>query len=88
MQWMYGYILFHAFGLQILRRHIQELPYGYKPSFTVIDEDDGKKILSDVIKGLGLDTKMFSIKALKNLISLFKCKRLEEFERSEEEKNI
>ncbi|MFA5470709.1 MAG: UvrD-helicase domain-containing protein [Acholeplasmataceae bacterium] len=81
--WLYT---FHAFGLQILRRHIQELPYGYKPSFTVIDEDDGKKILSDVIKGLGLDTKMFSIKALKNLISLFKCKRLEEFERSEEEK--
>jgi ATP-dependent DNA helicase UvrD/PcrA len=38
--WLYT---FHAFGLQVLRRHIAELPYGYKTSFTVIDEDDGKK---------------------------------------------
>ncbi len=38
--WLYT---FHAFGLQILRRHIQELPYGYKPSFTVIDEEDGRR---------------------------------------------
>lgn len=81
--WLYT---FHAFGLQILRRHIAELPYGYKTSFTVIDEDDGKKIVSDVIKSLGLDTKMFSIKALKSLISLFKSNRMEEFERSDEEK--
>ncbi len=81
--WLYT---FHAFGLQILRKHIQELPYGYKQTFTVIDEDDGKKIISDVIKNLGLDTKMFSIKALKNLISLFKSNRMETFERSEEEK--
>ncbi len=81
--WLYT---FHAFGLQILRKHIQELPYGYKQTFTIIDEDDGKKIISDVIKNLGLDTKMFSIKALKNLISLFKSNRMETFERSEEEK--
>jgi DNA helicase-2/ATP-dependent DNA helicase PcrA len=81
--WLYT---FHAFGLQILRRHIQELPYGYKPSFTVIDEEDGRKIVSDVIKSLGFDIKMFSVKALKGLISLFKCERMEEFERSDEEK--
>ncbi len=81
--WLYT---FHAFGLQILRRHISELPYGYRSSFTVIDEDDGKKIVSDVIKDLGFDSKMFSVKALKNLISLFKSNRMEEFERSDEEK--
>jgi DNA helicase-2/ATP-dependent DNA helicase PcrA len=81
--WLYT---FHAFGLQILRRHIQELPYGYKPSFTVIDEEDGRKIVSDVVKSLGFDIKMFSVKALKGLISLFKCERMEEFERSDEEK--
>ncbi|BCR35158.1 ATP-dependent helicase [Mariniplasma anaerobium] len=81
--WLYT---FHAFGLQILRRHIAELPYGYKASFTVIDEDDGKKIVSDVIKDLGFDSKMFSVKALKSLISLFKSNRMEEFERSDEEK--
>lgn len=81
--WLYT---FHAFGLQILRRHIAELPYGYRPNFTVIDEDDGKKIVQEQIKALGLDTKMFSIKALKNLISLYKSRRMDGFERTDEEK--
>ncbi|MBU1142933.1 MAG: UvrD-helicase domain-containing protein, partial [Firmicutes bacterium] len=60
--------------------------YGYRPNFNVIDEDDGKKIIQDQIKELGLDTKMFSIKLLKNLFSLYKCRRMEEFERTDEEK--
>ena len=81
--WLYT---FHAFGLQILRRHIAELPYGYRPNFTVIDEDDGKKIIQEMIKELGLDVKMFSVKQLKNLFSLYKSRRLEEFERTDEEK--
>ncbi len=81
--WLYT---FHAFGLQILRRHIAELPYGYRPNFTVIDEEDGKKIVQEQIKALGLDTKMFSVKALKNLISLYKSRRMDGFERTDEEK--
>jgi DNA helicase II / ATP-dependent DNA helicase PcrA len=81
--WLYT---FHAFGLQILRRHIGELPYGYRPSFNVIDEDDGKKIIQDCVKGLGYDVKMFSIKLLKNLFSLYKSRRLEKFERTDEER--
>ncbi|HPG43111.1 MAG TPA: UvrD-helicase domain-containing protein, partial [Acholeplasmataceae bacterium] len=81
--WLYT---FHALGLNILRRHIAELPYGYRPNFNVIDEDDGKKIIQDVIKQLELDVKMFSLKSLKNLISLYKTRRLEEFERTDEEK--
>ncbi|MDD3067237.1 MAG: UvrD-helicase domain-containing protein [Acholeplasmataceae bacterium] len=81
--WLYT---FHAFGLQILRKHIAELPYGYRPNFTVIDDDDQKKIISDQIKDMGFDLKMFSVKALRNLFSLFKMKRMEEFEKTEEEK--
>ena len=81
--WLYT---FHAFGLQILRRHIAELPYGYKITFSVIDEDDGKKIISDIIKDMGLDIKQYSVKKLKGLISLFKSQRMPEFERSDEEK--
>lgn len=81
--WLYT---FHAFGLQILRRHIAELPYGYRPNFTVIDEDDGKKIVHEQIKALGLDTKKYSIKGLKNLISLYKSRRMDGFERTDEEK--
>ncbi|MDO9629921.1 MAG: UvrD-helicase domain-containing protein [Acholeplasmataceae bacterium] len=81
--WLYT---FHAFGLQILRRHIGELPYGYRPNFNVIDEDDGKKIIQDQIKDMGLDSKMFSIKLLKNLFSLYKCRRMDEFEKTDDEK--
>jgi DNA helicase-2/ATP-dependent DNA helicase PcrA len=81
--WLYT---FHAFGLQILRRHIAELPYGYRPNFNVIDEDDAKKIIGDQVKALGLDIKHFSIKGLRNLISLYKSRRLTEFERTDEEK--
>lgn len=81
--WLYT---FHAFGLKILRRHINELPYGYQLNFSVIDEDDGKKIVHEQIKALGLDTKQYSVRALKNLIALFKGRRLEVFERSNEEK--
>ena len=81
--WLYT---FHAFGLQILRRHIQLLPYGYRPNFTVIDEDDGKKIVAEQLKELGFDNKVYSVKALKHLFSLYKCKRMEAFERTDEEK--
>lgn len=77
---------FHAFGLQILRRHIAELPYGYRPNFNVIDEDDAKKIIADQIKEIGLDIKHFSVKAIRNLISLYKSRRMPEFERTDEEK--
>ncbi|MDX9691450.1 MAG: UvrD-helicase domain-containing protein [Acholeplasmataceae bacterium] len=81
--WLYT---FHAFGLQILRKHIAELPYGYRPNFNVIDEDDAKKIIGDQIKALGLDIKQFSIKNIRNLISLYKSRRMPEFERTDEEK--
>jgi DNA helicase-2/ATP-dependent DNA helicase PcrA len=81
--WLYT---FHAFGLKILRSHIQELPYGYRPSFNVIDEDDGKKIIQDILKELEYDSKMFSVKMLKNLFSIYKTNRMDQFERTEEEK--
>ena len=80
--WMYT---FHAFGLQILRRHISLLPYGYRPTFSVIDEDDGKKIVKECIKALNLDSKDYSVKTLKGLISRYKTQRLEAFEFNEEE---
>ena len=80
--WMYT---FHAFGLQILRRHISLLPYGYRLNFSVIDEDDGKKIIKDSIKALNLELKDYSVKALKGMISRYKTRRLDAFEINEEE---
>ncbi|MFP4177214.1 MAG: ATP-dependent helicase [Acholeplasmataceae bacterium] len=81
--WLYT---FHAFGLKVLRTHIAVLPYGYRPNFTVIDEDDGKKIIDQQIKDLGLDSKKYSLRGLKALISLFKSNRLDGFERTDEER--
>ncbi|MBE0700700.1 MAG: UvrD-helicase domain-containing protein [Acholeplasmataceae bacterium] len=81
--WLYT---FHAFGLQMLRRHIAELPYGYRSNFSVIDEEDGKKIIQEQIKELGLDTKKFSLRGLKNLISLYKSRRIEKIKDTDEEK--
>ncbi len=80
--WMYT---FHAFGLQILRRHIGLLPYGYQANFNILDEDDVKKIIKDVIVSLEIDPKNYSVKYLRNQISMFKNKRLEQFDFQEEE---
>lgn len=80
--WMYT---FHAFGLQILRKHIHLLPYGYLLNFNIIDEEDVKVIIKDVIKSLNLDPKDYSIKHLRHIISLFKTRRLDAFEFNDEE---
>jgi DNA helicase-2/ATP-dependent DNA helicase PcrA len=66
--WLYT---FHAFGLQILRKHIAELPYSYRPNFTVIDDDDQKKIISDQIKDC-FDLKMFSLSFEKSFLTFQK----------------
>lgn len=81
--WLYT---FHGFGLQFLRKHIAELPYGYRPNFTVIDEEDGKKIIVEQAKVLEIDIKKYSPRVVKNLISLYKCNRLPMFERIDEER--
>lgn len=81
--WMYT---FHAFGLQILRRHIHLLPYGYLPNFHIIDEEDVKVVIKEVIKSLNLDSKDYSIKHLRHIISIYKTRRLDAFEFEEEER--
>ena len=80
--WMYT---FHAFGLQILRRHIHLLPYGYLLNFSILDEEDVKVVIKEVIKSLSLEPKDYSLKHLRHIISLYKTNRLEAFEFNEEE---
>ncbi len=80
--WMYT---FHAFGLQILRKHIHLLPYGYLLNFNIIDEEDAKVIIKDVIKSLNLELKDYSMKHLRHIISLYKTSRLDAFEFNDEE---
>jgi len=80
--WMYT---FHAFGLQILRKHIHLLPYGYLLNFNIIDEEDAKVIIKEVIKSLNLEPKDYSMKHLRHIISLYKTRRLDAFEFNDEE---
>lgn len=63
---------FHAFGLRFLRRHISVLENGLDEAFTVIDEEDSKKIIRDIIKSLDIDEKLFPSSNLYNQVSALK----------------
>jgi len=63
---------FHAFGLRFLRRHISLLENGLDEGFVVIDEDDAKKIIRDLIKELGIDEKTFPSTDAYNQVSALK----------------
>ncbi len=63
---------FHSFGLKFLRRHISILENGMDEAFTVIDEEDAKKIIRDIIKELDIDEKLFPSKNLYNQVSALK----------------
>ena len=45
---------FHSIGNRILRKHAEDI--GFTRSFSILDRDDQKSMLSDVVKGLNLDT--------------------------------
>ncbi len=46
---------FHSIGSRILRRHADDL--GFNRSFSILDRDDQKSLLSSVIAGCNIDTK-------------------------------
>ena len=58
---------FHSVCVRILRRHIHLL--GYANSFTIYDEDDKKRLLTSVMKDMGVDEKLLSVKNVIQLIS-------------------
>ncbi len=45
---------FHSIGNRILRKHAADL--GFTRSFSILDRDDQKSLLSEVVKGLKLET--------------------------------
>ena len=45
---------FHSIGNRILRRHADAL--GFTRSFSILDRDDQKSLMSEVVKGLNIDT--------------------------------
>lgn len=58
---------FHTCCLRILRRDIERL--GYDRSFTIYDEDDKKRVITDIIRRLKLDEKVFDPRKVMNEIS-------------------
>jgi DNA helicase II / ATP-dependent DNA helicase PcrA len=63
--WEYDYSVspllctFHALGVRLLKEYGEKI--GIKPEFTVIDEDDRKKIIKELIKDNNLDPKKVQV---------------------------
>jgi DNA helicase-2/ATP-dependent DNA helicase PcrA len=65
---------FHAFGFQVLKRFINSLPYGYNTSFNVLDDNESKKIIKNVVKELNLNSETYFPSFFKKKISFHKSK--------------
>ena len=49
---------FHSISVKFLRRHAEAIDY--KSNFTILDTDDQKKLIRNIVKGENLDAKKFS----------------------------
>ena len=58
---------FHSMCARLLRREAERL--GYKPNFTIHDEDDRRRLIKRCMDDLELDTKRFAPEAVGRLIS-------------------
>lgn len=67
---------FHSICAKILRRHI-ELLGGYKNDFTIYDVSDCKKLMTEVLKGLKIDEKIYTPQSMLSAISKAKEKCIE-----------
>ena len=60
--------------LNFLRRHAEAL--NYKSNFTILDTDDQKKLIRNIVKGQDLDAKKFSPQLIMYHIDQWKNKGL------------
>lgn len=60
---------FHSIGNRLLRRHAEVL--GFTKSFSILDRDDQKSLLTGVIAALGIDTKQRRFPKADVLASMF-----------------
>ena len=65
---------FHSISVKFLRRHAEAL--GYKSNFTILDTDDQKKLIRNIVKGEDLDAKTFSPQLIMYHIDQWKNKGL------------
>ncbi len=65
---------FHSISVKILRRHAEAL--GYRSNFTILDTDDQKKLIRNIVKAEDLDAKKFSPQLISYHIDHWKNKGL------------
>ena len=65
---------FHSISVKFLRRHAEALKY--KSNFTILDTDDQKKLIRNIVKGENLDAKKFSPQLIMYHIDQWKNKGL------------
>tara|TARA_B100000886_G_scaffold339387_1_gene304725 strand:+ start:1777 stop:3822 length:2046 start_codon:yes stop_codon:yes gene_type:complete len=65
---------FHSISVKILRRHAEAL--GYKSNFSILDTDDQKKLIRNIVKSEDLDAKKFSPQLIMYHIDQWKNKGL------------
>jgi ATP-dependent DNA helicase UvrD/PcrA len=58
---------FHSIGARILRN--EKMAKGYSPDFTIYDTKDQKSLITESLKSLELDTKMYAPSAVSSYIS-------------------
>ena len=65
---------FHSISVKFLRRHAEALEY--KSNFTILDTDDQKKLIRNIVKAEDLDAKKFSPQLIMYHIDQWKNKGL------------
>ncbi len=65
---------FHSISVKFLRRHAEAL--GYRSNFTILDTDDQKKLIRNIVKAEDLDAKKFSPQLIMHHIDQWKNKGL------------
>ena len=65
---------FHSISVKFLRRYAEAL--NYKSNFTILDTDDQKKLIRNIVKGQDLDAKKFSPQLIMYHIDQWKNKGL------------
>ncbi len=58
---------FHRLGVRMLRAHAERV--GLKPDFVILDPDDQKRVLDQLVKDFGLDPQQFPPRLVASLIS-------------------
>lgn len=65
---------FHSMMLRIIRRHAEVI--GFTPHVTILDTDDQRNLLKQIMKDLGISSQVMSVKEVHNLIGWAKNRLL------------